>query len=103
MWYECFYEADSEYKLIIEEETPLKPKKSRFDKITGTTYDAYSIQIISDINISYEEINVEEHPLFSKGRVEIFQNYLKEYSLRDSNLNEMLSEPTLEQDTIKEK
>ena len=86
-----YVDSDERY-LIVEEETPLSPSKSRFDQITHKGYKAYTIRTISYIRSDYEDISPEEQPIFSPRRVELFQNYLKEYSLRLNAIDEMFSE-----------
>ncbi len=87
-----FCDASDEKHLIVEEETPITPTRSRFDKITHNGYNAYRIRPNLDVNMYYEEINPEKEPLFVPRRVELLQNYLKEYSLRSTAINEMFLE-----------
>ena len=85
-----FYVNSGEKGLLSEIETPISPSKLRIDKISCNEHSAYIIST-SDANVFYNEIDVEKEPLFLPSRVKTFQNYLKQYSLRHSEIDEMFS------------
>ena len=71
------YKFNDKKFLEIEYEEPINKSTSRIEKISSNNHDAYAVNLNA-----VSQIDVDEFPVFEKQRVLVFQNYLRNYTLK---------------------